>query len=137
MKYLLLLSFSVLSFIATADLVVVMPKNADIDSLSEAEVANIFLARTNRLPNGSKTFPIELKQANFKAAFYQHISGKTQRQLMSYWTTLVFTGKGRPPKTYTDIKALEQKFNENSNAISYVQASQLTSSMKVVYRVPN
>lgn len=46
---LLLMFFGATAFAQT---VVVVPKNSKVKSLNDVDVANIFLARTNRFPNG-------------------------------------------------------------------------------------
>lgn len=130
-----LIGFSPKNYAQTSNaIVVVVPYNSTITSLNSQEVANIFLARTNRFPNGEKTVPVELKNDEIKQKFYQQISGKTPRQLMSYWTALVFTGKGRPPRGYGDFQSLIQKLAGSDNAITYLTESQVTEQMRVVYR---
>jgi len=138
MKYLLSLCLLLLSSVsfASENLVVVVPKNSAITSLNNVDVANIFLARTNRFPNGDKSVPLELKTGELRTDFYKNISGKTPRQLMSYWTTLVFTGKGRPPKSYSNYEELKQKFANVHGAITYVDISQVTEEMRIVYKFP-
>ena len=50
------------------------------------------------LADGNRVQPMELSDLGYKAIFYREISGKTLPQINSYWTTLIFTGKGKPPK---------------------------------------
>lgn len=121
---------------ASGSLVVVVSKDSTIESLNEHEVANIFLARTRYYPNGEKSMPVELKQSQFRDEFYQIIAGKSTKQLMAYWTTLVFTGKGRPPKTYKELAPLLEKVTSQTNYITYLDSELVTDKMKVVYRFP-
>lgn len=121
---------------ANAQLVVVMSKNSPQQTLSENHIANIFLARTNRFPDGQKAKPVELKNASRRANFYQSISGKSLNQLAAYWTTLVFTGKGKPPKGIKDIESLITLLERYPGAISYVDSSQVTTDMKIIFRFP-
>lgn len=130
---LLLMFFGATAFAQT---VVVVPKNSKVKSLNDVDVANIFLARTNRFPNGEKSIPIELKDDILRKSFYQDISGKTPKQLTAYWTTLVFTGKGRPPKRYSDHKELMSKFALNSGTITYLDKALVTNNMRIVYSFP-
>lgn len=129
----LLITFSTTAFSET---VVVVPKDSLVESLNDVDVANIFLARTNRFPNGDKSIPIELKNDTLRETFYQDISGKTPKQLSAYWTTLVFTGKGRPPKRYPTYQELTNRFLLNSGSITYLDKSQVTNNMKIVYTFP-
>lgn len=117
-------------------MVVVMAKDSKIENLDNQHVANIFLTRTNRFPNGSKAIPIELKNSEIRAIFYEEISGKNPTQLMAYWTTLIFSGKGKPPKGYNNVGALITRLENNPGCISYMSQAQVTDELKVVYRFP-
>lgn len=135
MKYLsLLLLFSCLN--SFGNTVVVVDKNSPIEQLTSQEIANIFLARTTRYPNGKKAIPLELRNTEIRDDFYTKISGKTSRQLKAYWTTLIFTGKGKPPKGYQNSDALLSTLKTKVGAIAYLSDSQITQGMKVVYRFP-
>lgn len=113
-----------------------MAKNSSIEALDEQYIANIFLARTNRFPNGEKALPLELKDNVLRDLFYQKIAGKSPKQLYSYWTTLVFTGKGKPPKNFQNHAALQSKLLSSPGSITYKPIEHVTDDMKVVYRFP-
>jgi hypothetical protein len=117
-------------------MVVVMAKDAKVHTLDNQHVANIFLTRTNRFPNGLKAIPIELKNSEIRANFYEEISGKNPTQLMAYWTTLIFSGKGKPPKGYNNVGALISRLENNLGCISYMSLAQVTDDLKIVYRFP-
>lgn len=116
-----------------ADLAVVVGKGSAIDKLDQREVANIFLAKTTRLANGNRVRPVELSDDGYKALFYREISGKTLAQINSYWTTLIFTGKGRPPKNVEETGRLIELLNSDPHAIGYLPLGQITESVKVLY----
>ena len=117
-------------------MVVVVSKDSEINQLDDKNVANIFLTRTNRYPNGRKAIPIELSGGGLRDDFYQEISGKSPMELTAYWTTLIFSGRGRPPKGYGEIAALIERLEKTPNAISYLSLAQVTEKLKVVYQFP-
>lgn len=119
---------------AQSSVVVVVAKNSPIEVLNLNQVANIFLARTNRFPSGEKSTPVEFVYGDFREEFYINISGKNAKQLMAYWTTLVFTGKGRPPKGYKELENLMAALPLKLNYITYLDSALVTKDMKVVYR---
>ena len=119
---------------AQSGVVVVVAKNSTIETLDLNQVANIFLARTNRFPNGEKSIPIEFVYGDLREEFYVNISGKNAKQLMAYWTTLIFTGKGRPPKGYKELEQLMDAFPLKLNYITYLDSTLVTEDMKVVFR---
>ncbi len=116
-----------------AGLAVVVGKGSAIEKLDQREVANIFLAKTTQLPDGSRVKPVELNDNGYKTLFYREISGKTLAQINSYWTTLIFTGKGRPPKNIEEAGRLIELLNSDPHAISYLPLGQITESVKVLY----
>ena len=116
-----------------AEILVVVGKNSPIETLNEKEVANIFLAKTNRLADGSRVTPLELSGEKQKSNFYKKISGKSPSQITSYWTTLIFTGKGKPPKAFRERKLLLDELSNNPAAITYIPADQLSGLMRVVH----
>lgn len=116
-----------------AELAVVAAKGSPIERLDGQDVANIFLAKTTRLPDGNRVRPIELNDNGVKAAFYREISGKTLPQVNSYWTTLIFTGKGKPPKSVEETSRLIELLNSDPYAISYLPLGRITESMKVLH----
>ncbi len=136
MKPLISLLMLLLSFVSYGQTVVVVAKNSPIEQLSSQLVENIFLARTTRFPNGEKVQPIELKDNSLRNSFYKNISGKSPKQLYAYWTTLVFTGKGKPPRDYSDSEDLQTRLQEQPGSITYLPLNLVTENMKIVYRFP-
>ena len=133
MKTLLIVLLTVFSAVAYSDIVVVVSKDSITKELNSKQIANIFLSRTNRFPNGEKSTPIELKAGGIRSNFYKRISGKNPNQLAAYWTTLIFTGKGRPPKSYNDINDLIERIKIDPRTIAYLNVDQVTDAMKIVY----
>jgi len=131
---LLFLFLLMLSSAANSQVVVVVAKNSPLETLDDTYIANIFLSRTNRYPNGDKAIPIELTNLTLRNNFYRSIAGKSPNQLSAYWTTLVFTGRGHPPKSYSDIKQLISRLESQAGAIAYIDNSQVTEDLKVIYR---
>jgi hypothetical protein len=121
------------SFQVFAKTAVVVAKDSPLTVLNIEAVSNIFLARTSRYENGQKAIPIEVESREARANFYQQISGKTAAQLNSYWTTLVFTGKGKPPKTYSSQADVLNKLTSQPGTITYMPLSAITKELKVLY----
>ncbi len=134
--FIYLQSSPVLAKLPPGEMVVVVSKKSEVENLKDKQIANIFLTRTNRFPSGKKAIPIELSNGHLRDVFYQQISGKSPTQLMAYWTTLIFSGKGKPPRGYGDLNALILRLQRNPNSISYLSQAQVTDDLKIVYRFP-
>lgn len=116
-----------------AEIVVVAGKDSRIDQLDERQVANLFLAKTNRLDDGSRVKLFELSDNRYRESFYKEIAGKSLPQIKSYWTTFIFTGKGRPPKTVDQARELIELLNKDPDAIGYMPLNQADGAVKVLY----
>jgi hypothetical protein len=136
MKRILFILLLIMSAFAQAETAVVVSKDSPISTLESQYIANIFLAKTNRYPNGEKARPVELQDESLRKLFYQHISGKSSKQLHAYWTTLVFTGKGKPPKGIRNNADLQKILLEHPGTISYIPLERVTEKMKVIYAFP-
>jgi hypothetical protein len=120
-----------------AEIAVVAPADSPIQSLTVQQVANLFLSKTNRLANGQKAKLIEIRNHRLRNEFYRQISNKTQNQLKSYWTTLIFTGKGRPPKALSSRQEMITYMENNATTVTYLDSREVTQKMKVLLRIPS
>lgn len=140
--YVLSLSFlglSVLSYptASYADIAVVVPEDSSVEPLNRRQLSNLFLSRSNRFSNGDRAIPLEIKNNPLRKGFYQYITKKTPTQLKSYWTTLIFTGKGKPPKTFSDKDELVDYMKKHEGSVTYLHSSEVTPLMKVIYQIPS
>jgi ABC-type phosphate transport system substrate-binding protein len=108
--------------------VVVHPSNAS--SISQDDVAAIFLGKMKSFPGGSSAVPIVLNDAT-AGEFNTKLLGKSSSQLQSYWSKLVFTGKANPPKSVSSSEMIEL-IKSNPNMIGFVDSANITGDLKVV-----
>jgi hypothetical protein len=64
--------------------------------------------------------------------FNEKILNKTSSQMKAYWSKLVFTGKGTPPKELLSDKEVIDLVSKNPNMIGYIQKESVTAAVKVV-----
>ncbi|SDI46389.1 MULTISPECIES: phosphate ABC transporter substrate-binding protein [Pseudomonas] len=100
-------------------------------SLSQADVANIFLGKSKALKG------IDQKDWNpTKEKFYAAVANKSEAQLKSYWSGLVFTGKGQPLPSVADDAEVIAKVASDADAIGYVDKAKVTDQVKVLFTLP-
>lgn len=115
--------------------VVVVGNPSGPDALSKSEVSKLYLGKSKKLPNGSKASVVEqAKGSAIRAAFHDEITGKSDAQLQAYWSRLIFTGKGKPPKSLSSSASVKSSVAANINAIGYIDEADLDSTVKVVFR---
>ena len=118
---------------ALADVVPVVSAKSSLDHLSKKDIADIFLGRTARLPNGEQVIAIDQDEGSpARDEFYASFLGKTPAQLKAHWSKIIFTGRGKPPLAVANSVETRKLLATNPHAIAYLDRSQLDSSVKVV-----
>lgn len=129
--------FSLITCECLADLVVIANKEMPISSLTQDEIYRIYLGKTKFLSNGVKVIPVD--QAIGSAArekFYSTVIKKSDPEVKSYWSRVIFTGQGYPPIQESDDRAVKDLVAKNPNCMGYVDRSVVDSNVKVLYTVP-
>ncbi|MNJ65975.1 hypothetical protein D3C77_620170 [compost metagenome] len=94
-------------------------------------MANIFLGKDKSLKG------FDLKGWNpTKETFYTQVTGKNEAQLKSYWSGLIFTGKGQPLSSLDNDADVVAKIASDSGAIGYVDSAAVDASVKVLFTLP-
>lgn len=120
-----------------AEVAIIVNNSVSVQNISVDVAANIFLGKVNELPGGIRMVPIDQEDGQkVRAEFYAKVVKKDAAQLNAYWSRLIFTGKGEPPKKMADNADVLALVAANPNIIGYVDASAVNSSVKVLLRVP-
>lgn len=118
---------------ATAEVVAVVSARSSITSLSVHQIHNIFLGKESRFPNGELAVPIDYPEGSMvRDEFYARYFDRTSVQIKSYWSKLIFTGKGKPPQVLRPGARLRKAVAENPNYIGYMKREDADESVKVV-----
>lgn len=118
---------------AEAEVVVVVSSASPVVSLKKSDVANIFLGKTRRFPNGERAVPInQLEGSAERNEFYDMYTGKSAPQLKAHWSKMIFTGRGQPPKEVGSLEELKAALAKNNEIVTYVEAGMVGDGMKVV-----
>lgn len=113
--------------------VIVHPSNAN--ALDEATISKIYLGREKSYADGSSVIPMSLSEtAAASTAFNEKVLKKSSSQLKAYWSKLVFTGKGTPPKEVATDADMVKLVAGNPNVMGYVDAAKVDASVKVVFK---
>jgi hypothetical protein len=127
------LGLSLTSHTATPDVIAVVSSKSAITTLSKTQLADIFLGRVSRFPNGARVVPID--QAEDSAAreeFYAKVADKSAAQMKAYWSKIIFTGRGQPPKEVANGAEMKRWIAENPDAIGYIDEKLVDDTVRVV-----
>ena len=117
-----------------AQVAVVVGAKSDIASMNADQISSIFLGKTDKYPSGATALPLDQASGStIRGTFYDKVTGKSEAQVKSAWSRLVFSGKGTPPKEVTSSSEVKKLVGTNQNAIGYIEKSAVDSSVKVVF----
>jgi hypothetical protein len=117
----------------SADVVAVMSSKSPITTLSKNQVMDIFLGKRARFPDGSLAVPIDQAEGSVaRAEFYSRFSDMSPAQVKAFWSKLIFTGRGQPPKVVANSVEAKIRVIADLQAISYIDQSLVDSDVKVV-----
>ena len=98
---------------------------------SQSDVANIFLGKDKSMKG------VDIKEwTATKESFYSAVVSKNESQLKSYWSGLIFTGKGQPLSAVPDDAAVVAKVAAEADAIGYVDSTAVNDTVKVLFTLP-
>jgi ABC-type phosphate transport system substrate-binding protein len=123
------------SQLASAETAVIVSKSNANASIDGDVISRMFLGKTSKFPDGGQAVPIDQNDGTpARDAFNDSILGKNSSQLKAYWSRLIFTGKGTPPKQAGDDAAVKALVAANPNMIGYIDSSAVDDSVKVVHK---
>ncbi|CAA0106179.1 Uncharacterised protein [BD1-7 clade bacterium] len=126
----LLLSVSVQASVA----VIVNPENKS--SLQEQQVRKIFLGKSKVFPNGVKSVVADLPAGNeVRAEFLEKVIRKSEPNLNSYWSRMLFSSKGKPPRVLDNAEAVKQWVAANPGAIAYIDSKDVDNTVRVMLTI--
>ena len=115
------------------EVVPVVSAKSPLTALNSEQVADIFLGKTSRFPDGSSAVPIDQgEDSAARERFYSQYTGKSPAQVKAHWAKIIFTGRGQPPRQATSTAEAKKLIAENPNAIGYIDASQVDNSVRVL-----
>ena len=117
-----------------AEIAVIGHPDCGLTSLTQQEVKNIFMGRTQYLPNGNFALPIE--QQTLRADFYYALTERPIEQINAYWARLIFRGQASPPIKLPNTQAIINVIKQNKSAIGYIDAKEVNEEvMKILLRL--
>lgn len=129
---LIVLLFLIYPSFSHAEIAVVASASASISSADAAELKRLYLGKTKTL-SGVKVTAINQTNSNeISSAFNQAVLQKSGNQLKAYWSKLVFTGKGTPPKELDGDAAVIAALKDDSSAVGYIDSASVTGDVKVL-----
>lgn len=113
--------------------VVVVAASSPVREISRLHLADLYLGRTTRFPDGAAAVPIDQRAGTeARAAFLDTFLDRSESQMKSYWSKLIFTGRGRPPRAAASDQAVKQLIAGDPSAIGYLTPGAVDASLRRV-----
>jgi hypothetical protein len=120
-----------------AELVVIVSAKNPLSTMRADQVAAIFLSQSGRFPGGDDAQALDLPLGSpLRDEFYRTVTSRTPALMKAYWTKMVFTGRGHPPRELASSVAARKLVAENPAMIAYIDKAALDSSVKVIQVTP-
>jgi hypothetical protein len=111
--------------------VVVHPSNAS--AIDSSSISRIFLGKKKSFDGGGQAVPITQDPSSAATdEFNSKVLNKSGSQIKSYWSKLVFTGKGTPPNVVANDAAVISLLSAVPKLRGYVHAASVTGAVKVI-----
>ena len=121
---------------SAGELVVIVSSRSPVTSLRPEQVADIFLGQIANFPGGLEAVALDQSIGSpERDEFYSKVASKSRPLVKAYWTKMIFTGRGQPPKEIGGSAAVRKMVADNPSLIGYIDKSALDPSVKTVLLV--
>jgi ABC-type phosphate transport system substrate-binding protein len=119
--------------VAAPELVVIVSARSTAPLMRTDQVAAIFLGQAAQLPDGALVTPIDQPVGTMtRDEFYERVASKSPALLKAYWSKLLFTGRGQPPREVGGNAAVKKMVADTPGIIGYIDRSALDASVRPV-----
>ncbi len=116
-----------------AGLVVIVSAKSVVTVLRADQVADIFMGQAARFPDGGEAVALDQPiGSSLRDEFYGKVAAKSPALMKAYWTKMIFTGRGQPPKEAAGSAAVRKQVADNPALIGYIDRAALDPSVKPV-----
>ena len=128
-----LLALPAIAAPTAGELVVIVSSKNPVVSLRPEQVADIFLGHNASFPGGAEAVALDQNIGSVaRDEFYVKLTSKSRPLVKAYWTKMIFTGRGQPPREAGDSAAVRKLVADNPGLIGYIDKSALDASVRAV-----
>ena len=117
------------------EIAVISHPDANLTIQEPKQAAQIFLGKKKMLRDGTAIKIYDLPESDDRDSFYKRVTRKKSSQLHSYWARQLFSGVANPPEQLDSEEDMLKIVSSIKGAIGYIDASQVTENVKVLYTI--
>lgn len=130
------ISFPTLSQAQGADFLVIAHPDIRVETVPRAKIADIYQGKQRKWEGGETIHVAMLKSGPAHETFARDIVGLTPSKLKNIWMTIIFTGKGMPPKVFRFPADLVEYVADTRGAIGYIPRDAPHEAVNVLSVIP-
>ena len=116
-------------------IVVVGHPTVSIKEISSADLKRLFLAKSDEV-QGVKLKPVVQSTLQpIRIVFDEDALGKDPSKSKAYWSRLIFSAAGIPPRTFESTLEVLQWISANPDAIGYIESSAANKTVKILRKL--
>jgi len=115
-----------------SDAKVIANSSVQADTISADDLKRIYLQEKNSFPDGTHAEPVLKKSGAAHDSFLKEFLGLNDEALQTYYRTLVFTGRGSEPRTFSSDAEIVAYVARTRGAIGYVSTATSTDGVKTL-----
>jgi ABC-type phosphate transport system substrate-binding protein len=101
-------------------------------SLTETDIKNLFTGKLKSFPDGNPAIILSLPEGDpNQSLFNQKVLGRSDAQVKAFWSKLMFTGKGTPPKEVS-AEEMIKLVSTNPSTIGIVDSAVVSDKVRVL-----
>mgnify|MGYP003423130474 FL=1 len=125
------------SIAAQAAVAIVAHPSNSVSGIRADDAQRIFLGKSGEFANGRRAVPVDQTPGTAsRTKFMKAVIEKSEDELKGYWSKLMFSGKGQPPREVGDDAAVKAWVASNPDAIGYIDGKFVDGSVKVLFIIP-
>jgi len=116
-----------------AELVVIVSARTPVTALRGDQVAGIFLGEGTTFPEGGEAVPVDQGIGSpLRDEFYGKVANRSPALMKAYWTKMIFTGRGQPPREAPSSAAVRRLVADNPGMVGYIERTALDPTVRPV-----
>jgi ABC-type phosphate transport system substrate-binding protein len=121
---------------AHAEIAIVVGLKSTIESISLDELRRVYLGKADTLASGKSVVVYDQTEGSqLWKNFAENVLGKSAKQIKSYWSIQIFTGKGTPPRAVGNSEEVMTIVSRDPRGIGYIDAGEASDRVKILLRV--
>ncbi|MFB9289638.1 phosphate ABC transporter substrate-binding protein [Pseudoduganella plicata] len=115
------------------ELVVIVSARTPLTMLRTDQAAGIFLGESYSLPDGGEAVALDQSVGSpLRDEFYRKVAHRSPALMKAYWTKMIFTGRGQPPREAPSSAAVRRLVADNPGMVGYIERAALDPTVRPV-----